>query len=137
LNRAQAVIPRANGFRFHGDVLALDSTTIKLCLALCPWAKFRKNKGAIKLHTAIDLAGDLPKFAVMTDGKMHDVKAAKHFLHFDPGTTVVFDRAYVDYLFLNDLDKNGVFFVTLMKTNCQFSIIECRETNRTRGHICD
>jgi hypothetical protein len=137
LNRAQTVIPRANGFRFHGDVLALDSTTIQLCLALCPWAKFRRNKGATKLHTAIDLAGDLPKFAIMTDGKMHDVKAAKHFLHFDPGTTVVFDRAYVDYLFLNDLDENGVFFVTRMKTNCQFRIIECRETNRTRGHICD
>lgn len=137
LNRAQTVIPRANGFRFHGDVLALDSTTIQLCLALCPWAKFRKNKGATKLHTAIDLAGDLPKFAVMTDGKMHDVKAAKHFLHFDPGTTVVFDRAYVDYGFLNDLDENGVFFVTRIKTNCQFKVVKCRETNRTRGHICD
>lgn len=137
LNRAQRLVPRANGFRFHGDVLALDSTTIQLCLALCPWARFRRHKGAVKLHTAIDLAGDLPKFAVMTDGKMHDVKAAKHFLHFDSGTTVVFDRAYVDYGFLNDLNEDGVFFVTRTKTNCQFRVTECRETNRTRGHICD
>lgn len=137
LERARAVIPRTNGFRFHGDVLALDSTTIELCLELCPWARFHHDKGATKLHTAIDLAGDLPQFTVMTDGRMHDVKAAKSFLHFQPDTTVVFDRAYVDYLFLHHLNQQGVFFVTRMKSNCQFRVLECRSTNRTRGHRCD
>lgn len=137
LKRAHTVIPSANGFRFHGDVLALDSTTIELCLELCPWARFHHGKGATKLHTAIDLAGDLPQFAVVTEGRMHDVKAAKRYLHFQPDTTVVFDRAYINYLFLNDLNKQGVFFVTRMKSNCQFRVVECRKTNRTRGHICD
>jgi len=137
LNRARTLIPRANGFRFNGNVLALDSTTIELCLELCPWARFHHGKGAAKLHTAIDLAGDLPQFTVITDGRVHDVKAAKKYLHFEPDTTVVFDRAYVDYAFLNDLNKQGVFFVTRMKSNCRFRVVECRETNRTRGHICD
>lgn len=137
LAHARAVIPKRHGFRFHGDVLALDSTTIELCLALCPWARFHHSKGAAKLHTAIDLAGDLPQFAVVTDGRMHDVKAAKRYLHFPSATTVVFDRAYVDYRFLNDLNEQGVLFVTRMKSNCQFRVVECRDTNRTRGHICD
>lgn len=138
LNRAKKVVPRATkSFRFHGAVWALDSTTIKLCLALCPWAKFHHGKGAAKLHTAIDLAGDLPNFAVITEGKMHDVKAAKNLLDFEPGTTGVFDRAYVDYGFLNRLNENKVFFVTRMKTSGKFKVIECRKTNRTRGHMCD
>lgn len=137
LSRARAIIPRANGFRFHGDVLALDSTTIELCLELCPWARFHHGKGATKLHTAIDLAGNLPQFAVVTDGRVHDVVVAKKVLHFEPDTTVVFDRAYVDYGFLNDLNEQDVFFVTRMKSNCQFRVVACRETNRTRGHICD
>lgn len=137
LDRARTLIPRNNGFRFHGDVLALDSTTIELCLALCPWARFHHSKGAAKLHTAIDLAGDLPQFTVVTDGRIHDVRAAKHYLKFKPDTTVVCDRAYVDYVFLNDLNKQGVFFVTRMKSNCRFRVIECRQTDRTRGHICD
>lgn len=137
LNRARATIPRAKNFRFHGNVLALDSTTIELCLELCPWAHFHHHKGAAKLHTAIDLAGDLPQFAVVTDGRMHDVTVAKKLVRFQPDTTVIFDRAYVDYGYLNDLNTQGVLFVTRMKSNCRFHAVECRETNRTRGHMCD
>jgi hypothetical protein len=137
LQRAKAVVPRISGFRFHGDVLALDSTTIELCLSLCPWARFHHDKGAAKLHTAIDIAGDLPLFAVVTDGRVHDVTAAKRYLRFEPDTTVVFDKAYVDYAYLNNLNKDHVFFVTRMKTNCSFKVVESRQTNRTRGHKCD
>ena len=137
LARATAVAPKKSGFRFHGQVLALDSTTIELCLALSPWAVFRKAKGAVKLHTAIDIAGNLPQFAIITDGKHHDLRTAREHLHFDPGTTVVFDRAYIDYAWLNDLNQGGVWFVTQMKTNCQYAILECHEHDRTRGLRAD
>lgn len=136
LHRARTLLPRKTGFKFQGEVFALDSTTIELCLALCPWARFHHDKGAAKLHTAIDLAGDLPQFAVITDGRVHDVTVAK-VLHFSPDSTVVFDRAYIDYGYLNDLNQQGVFFVTRMKSNCRFKVRESQETNRTRGHVCD
>ena len=84
LARAQAVAPKKNGFRFHGQVFALDSTTIELCLSLSPWAVFRRAKGAVKLHTAIDIAGNLPQFAVITDGKHHDLRTARENIAFDP-----------------------------------------------------
>lgn len=137
LSRAQAIAPKKSGFRFHGQVFALDSTTIELCLALSPWAVFRRAKGAVKLHTAIDVAGNLPQFAVITDGKHHDLRTARENIHFEPGATVVFDKAYIDYAWLNDLNQGGVWFVTRMKTNCHYQILECREHDRTRGLRAD
>lgn len=137
LRRAQAVAPSKSGFRFHGQVFALDSTTIELCLALSPWAVFRRSKGAVKLHTAIDIAGNLPQFAVITDGKHHDLRTARENISFEPGATVLFDRAYIDYAWLNDLDKGGVWFVTRMKTNCHYKIVECHDHDRTRGLRAD
>lgn len=134
LHRARTALPRKTGFKFQGEVFALDSTTIELCLALCPWARFHHSKGAAKLHTAIDLAGDLPQFAVVTDGRVHDVTVAKS-LRFAPDSTVVFDRAYVDYGYLNDLNQAGVFFVTRMKSICRFKVVDWDKTNRTRGHV--
>lgn len=137
LGRAQRCAPKKNGFRFHGQVLALDSTTIELCLSLSPWAKFHHDKGATKLHTAIDIAGDLPLFTVITDGRIHDIRAAREQIQFQPGTTVVFDRGYVDYSWLNNLNQSHVWFVTRTKSNCRFKVVESRPTDRTRGHICD
>jgi putative transposase len=137
LSRAQAAAPKKNGFRFHGDVFALDSTTIELCLSLSPWAIFRSTKGAVKLHTAIDIAGNLPQFAVITDGKHHDLRTARERISFNPGATAVFDRAYIDYAWLNDLNQGGVWFVTRMKTNCQFNVLECNDHDRTRGLRAD
>jgi hypothetical protein len=137
LARAQAVAPKKAGFRFHGQVFALDSTTIELCLSLSPWAVFRRAKGAVKLHTAIDIAGNLPQFAVITDGKHHDLRTARENISFEPGATVVFDKAYIDYGWLNDLNQGGVWFVTRMKTNCQYTILECDDHDRTRGLRAD
>ena len=137
LSQAQKFAPVKNGFRFNGQVLALDSTTIELCLSLCPWAKFHHDKGATKLHTAIDIAGDLPQFAVITDGRTHDIRAAREQISFNKGTTVVCDRGYVDYAWLNELNQNGVWFVTRTKTNMIFKVVESKPTDRTRGHICD
>lgn len=137
LARAQAVAPKKTGFRFHGPVFALDSTTIELCLSLSPWAVFRRAKGAVKLHTAIDIAGNLPQFAVITDGKTHDIRAARGQIWFEPGATVVFDKAYIDYAWLNELNQGGVWFVTRMKSNCHYQVIKCREHDRTRGLRAD
>lgn len=135
--KAHLLAPKKKGFRFQGQVLALDSTTIELCLSLSPWARFHHNKGATKLHTAIDIAGDLPLFAIITDGRTSDIRAAREQIKFPPGTTVIFDRGYVDFHWLNDINENKVWFVTRAKSNIKFKVIQSSPTDRTRGHICD
>ena len=135
LQVAQLRAPKAK-FRFKGPIWAMDSTTISLCLELCPWARFHHGKGAFKLHTAIDLAGDLPQFALITPGRVHDIKAIRT-LEFPPGTTLIVDRGYVDYGWFWDLTQAGVYFVTRMKDNCRYKVRECRAVNRTQGLRCD
>jgi hypothetical protein len=137
LSEATRLAPKQNGFRFKGDVFALDSTTIELCLSLCPWARFHHGKGAVKLHTAIDIAGDLPQFTVITEGRTHDIKAARENLAFKPGDTVAMDRGYVDFSWMNDLNVGSVTFVTRAKSNMRFKVVECRKTDRTRGYMAD
>lgn len=137
LREASKVSPKST-FKFKGDVFAMDSTTIELCLSLCPWAAFHHGKGACKLHTAIDVAGDLPQFAVITNGKVHDVGIAREIaMGFKPGDTVVMDRGYLDYAFMNGLNENKVTFVTRAKTNCHFKVVESRAVNRTQGFRAD
>lgn len=139
LSRARALAPSST-FRFKGNVFALDSSTIELCLSLSPWARFHHGKGACKLHTAIDLAGDLPEFAVITTGRVADIKVARALKNprlLSPGATWIFDRGYVDYGWLSELNQKGIFFVTRAKSNCRFKVRKSRETDRTRGHICD
>lgn len=135
LQMAQLQAPKA-GFRFKGPIWAMDSTTISLCLELCPWARFHHGKGAFKLHTAIDLAGDLPQFALITPGRVHDIKAIRA-LEFPAGTTLIVDRGYVDYRWMWSLTESGVWFVTRMKDNCRHKVRECRRVNRTQGLRCD
>ena len=140
LKRAYAVAPRKHRFKFTGDVFALDSSTIELCLMLCPWARFhheKTGKGAVKLHTAIDVANDLPQFVIITDGRQHDMKVAREQIAFKPNDTVLMDKAYVDYAWMNDLNVGGVTFVTRAKKNCHFKVVESREVNRTRGLRAD
>jgi len=139
LERAQKAAPTKTGFRFHGDVFAMDSTTIELCLSLSPWAQFHHDRGACKLHTAIDIAGNLPQFAVITDGRTHDVRIARNRLrfYFHKGAVLVFDKAYVDYDWMNELNDEGVFFVTRIKTNCRYQILKCHSHDRTRGLRAD
>lgn len=137
LSRATQLAPKKNGFRFKGDIFALDSTTIELSLKLCPWAHYQQSKGAVKLHTAIDIAGDLPQFTVITDTKTQDMQVARQDLAFKPGDTVMIDRGYLDYSWFNDLNNGGITFVTRAKSNCYFKVLECRPTNRTRGYMAD
>lgn len=135
LNRTQSCAP-GHPFRFKGKVLAFDSTTIGLCLSLSPWAKFHHGKGAFKLHTALDLAGNLPVFVVLTPGKVHDIKVARR-VQFPVGATVMMDRGYIDFSWLYELDKSGVFFVTRMKDNCRYKVRKCRSKNQEQGIAAD
>jgi putative transposase len=140
LARATQLAPKKSGFRFHGSIFALDSTTIKLCLKLCPWARFhheKQGKGAVKLHTAIDIAGDLPQFTVITNGRCHDIRAARENISFKPGSTVLMDRGYLDFAWMSELNQGRVTFVTRAKKNMHFKVVECRKTNRTQGYMAD
>lgn len=137
LGRANNLAPKSK-FKFKGDIFAMDSSTIELCLALCPWAAFHHGKGACKLHTAIDVASDIPQFAVLTHGRVHDITVARQIaMGFSPGDTVLMDRGYVDFAFMNSLNENKVTFVTRAKKNCHFKVVESRPTDRTRGFMAD
>jgi Transposase DDE domain len=112
-------------FRFKNKLVSLDSTVIDLCATLFDWAKFRRTKGAVKLHLLLDHDGYLPSVAVITEGKRHDVRVART-LRFDPGTILVMDRGYVDYEWFGTLTADGVFFVTRLKDNAVYAVEELR-----------
>lgn len=115
---------------------ALDSTFIELCLSVFPWAQFRQTKGAIKLHTLLDLDGLLPAFLNITDGKTHDVTAAKK-MSLPKGSLVTFDRAYVDYKWLYTLQTKRIRFVTRLKANACYRVVERRKVDKSTGLRCD
>ena len=95
-------------------VFALDSTTIDLCLSMFKWAKFRKAKGAVKLHTLLDLKTDIPVFIHISDGKMHDVNALD-MIEFENGAFYVMDKGYIDFARFYKITLSGAFFVTRAK----------------------
>ena len=117
-------------------VYALDSTTIDLCLSLFPWAKFRKHKGAIKLHTLMDLRGSIPSFIKITDGKVHDIHILDDLIP-EPGSFYVMDRGYLDFARLYHLALCSAFFVTRSKTNLKFRRIYSHPIDKSLGLICD
>lgn len=137
LGQAHQLSPAKTGFRFKGRIFAMDSTTIELCLSLSPWARFHHGKGACKLHTAIDIGASLPYFAVITNGRTHDIRPAKKKKRFQKGDTALVDRAYVDFAWLNSLNNDGIFFVTRMKSNCRYQVLECHPHDRTKGLRAD
>ncbi|MCU0370539.1 MAG: IS4 family transposase [Bacteroidales bacterium] len=123
-------------FRFKNKLLSLDSSVISLCLTLFPWAKFRRTKGAVKLHLLLDHDGYLPSFACISDGKKHDVHIAR-LLSVAPGSIIAMDRGYNDYRLFANWTRNGVFFVTRLKDNADYLVVD-QHPVATRGHIvCD
>ena len=113
-------------------VYALDASTIDLTLSLFPWAKFRKTKGAIKLHAMIDLRGNIPAFLTITDGKVHDVKAAPQVPIEAEGIYVV-DRAYIDFEWLRGIDETDAFFVTRLKKSIRWTRVISHPVNKSFG----
>ena len=108
-------------FRFKNKLFSLDATVIDLCLEMFDWAKFRRAKGAIKLHLLLDHDGCLPCFGVITEGKTHEIRVART-LTWPRGSIVAMDRGYVDYAFLDSLDEREVFFVTRLKDGASFTV---------------
>ena len=117
-------------------VYALDSTTIDLCLALFPWAKFRKRKAAIKRHTLLDLRGNLPTVIILTPGKVHDVNILDQLV-FEPGAFYVMDRGYLDFTRLYGIHQSRAFFVTRTKKSSQLKRRYSRPVDKTTGLRCD
>lgn len=125
LGRCQSLAHGRRKFRFKNKLVSLDSTVIDLCMSLFDWAKFKRTKGAIKLHLLLEHDGYLPSMAVITDGRTSDIQVARG-LRFEPGTVLVLDRGYVDYSWFDQLTRQGVFFVTRLKHNAVYDLVEAR-----------
>jgi len=124
------------GVSLEETVYALDSTTIDLCLSLFPWALFRKQKGAIKLHTLLDLRGSIPSFIKITNGKIHDVNILDELIP-EAGSFYIMDRGYFDFARLYRLNVLGAFFVVRAKSNLQFRRLYSRPVDKSTGLRCD
>ena len=124
------------GVDLNATVYALDSTTIDLCLSVFPWARFRRTKGAIKLHTLLNLHGAIPEFVLISDGKLHDVHALDHLIPC-PGAYYIMDRGYLDLGRLYRLHTARSLFVTRAKANFKFRRRYSHPVDRTTGLICD
>lgn len=141
---AQLLIRRARrmyatealGVDLDNTVYALDSTTIDLCLAVFPWAHFRSTKAAVKMHTLLDLRGNIPSFIHVSDGKLHDVNVLDLLVP-EPGAFYVMDRGYIDYARLYVLHQAAAFFVTRAKANLDARRVYSALADRSSGVICD
>jgi len=120
----------------ENTVYALDATTIDLCLSMFPWAKFRRNKGAIKLHTLLDLRGNIPTFIHISDGKLHEVNTLD-ILPLEAGAFYVMDRGYLDFTRLQTISNHSAFFVIRSKSNLKYRRIYSHQIDRGTGLICD
>jgi hypothetical protein len=142
---AQVLISHARKL-YHNDpefivdldntIYALDATTIDLCLSLFPWAKFRKHKGAIKLHTLLDIQGSIPVFIEITSGLVHDVNILDVLIP-EPGSFYIMDRAYLDFERLYRIKENLGYFIIRAKKNMKFQRIESRKVDKSTGLRCD
>jgi hypothetical protein len=126
----------SNPVDLKAPVFALDSSTIDLCLSLFPWAPFRKTKAAVKLHTLLNLQGNIPDFILISDGKMHDVNVLD-YLNFIAGAYYVMDRGYLDFARLYKLNQSKAFFVTRAKRNTKMSRRFSRPVDKSTGVQCD
>jgi len=124
------------GVEIEQTVYALDSTTIDLCLSVFPWARFRKTKGAIKLHTLLDLRGNIPTFIHISDGKPHDVNILDQLVP-EPGAFYIMDRGYLDFARLYQLTLCATFFIIRAKSNFQFRRLYSHRVDKTSGLLCD
>lgn len=135
LARCQRVTPDHN-FKFDHPLYSLDASTIDVCLSAFPWADFRTTKGAVKLHVGLNHAGYLPEFVTITEGKKHDVTVGRMF-NFPKGSIVAIDKGYNDYSWYNQLTDKGIFFVTRLKSNAKYRIVQRQPVLKSKGLTCD
>ena len=137
LDRVMSYAPK-HKFRFHNPLYAIDSTTIKLSINLYDWAYYRKHKGAIKLHTGLDLSGNLPCFVLMSNGKMVDIRAAREHISIIPDSIYTFDKGYYDLAWFQHIADSGAFFATRIKSNAKIEFVgQHREPNQKLGVVRD
>lgn len=125
LGRVRAEIGPRHKFRFKNRLLSMDGTVVELCASSFDWAHYKRLKGAVKLHMILDHAGHLPAFCRITEGNVHEIQVART-VDFTPGTIVVFDRGYVDYEWFRSLSRQKVWFVTRLRDNISYSVVEQR-----------
>ncbi|MGH9895217.1 MAG: IS4 family transposase, partial [bacterium] len=123
-------------FRFRNKLYSFDASTVSLCLSVFPWAKFRRAKGAIKLHALLDHDGHVPSFVRVTTGRTHDIQQARS-LRLEPDSILVFDRGYVDYAWFYQIHLQGAYFVTRLKRGAVFRVLERREAPPLSGVTAD
>jgi putative transposase len=136
LERCRSLTPK-HKFRFHNPLYTWDATTIDLCLAMFPWARFRTAKGAIKLHTQFAHAGHLPDLIVITDGKGHDLSVAKHHFPLIPDSIYCYDRGYQDFAWFRRIDTMGAFFVTRLKGNVAYEVSGQHNPSKNKHVLLD
>lgn len=135
LSRCQSGAPN-HKFRFKNPLYSLDASTIDLCLSVFPWADFRSTKGAIKMHVGLNHNGFIPEFVTITEGKTSDITAGRT-LNFPKGSIIAIDRGYNDYAWFNQLTNKGIFFVTRLKTNAKYRVIERHSVLKSKGLTSD
>lgn len=134
--RAENRLGRPRTFRFKNKLLSFDSTTIPLCLALFPWARFRRAKGGVKAHVLLDHSDYMPAFVSITEAKQHDLGQA-YTMPLNPGSIVALDKAYIDYELFGHWNANGIFFVTRMKENAVYEILQERDLPKNKNILRD
>ena len=135
LSKCQPWAPQ-HKFRFHNPLYSIDATVIDLCLSLFNWATFRTTKGAVKLHVKLNHAGYLPTFVVVTTGKVHEQKVAP-LIPLDKGDVAVFDRAFTNFRWYATLCDKGIYFVTRLKKNAAYRVIERRDISHLKSITSD
>jgi len=135
LSKCQPWAPK-HKFRFKNPLYSIDATVIDLCLSLFDWAKFRTTKGAVKLHVKLNHAGYLPTFVVVTTGKVHEQKIAPS-IPLEKGDVAVFDRGFTDFGWYATLCEKGIYFITRLKKNADYRVLERRDTSRYKNISSD
>jgi len=136
LSRKIQGLPGSHGFKFKNRLYAFDTTVVDLCLSLYQWAGFRRRKGAVKLHTLLNLSGNVPSLVNVTDGKTHEVTIA-HKLRFQPGDIVVWDRAFTDFTLFATIQAQRAFFVIRQRKNAAYQVLENLPLPRRIGLLSD
>lgn len=136
LERCKDITPK-HKFRFKNPLYTIDATTIELCLAAFPWAKFRRAKGALKLHCQLDHAGNIPSFLVMTDAKQHEIRVTRKNFDLLPDSIYCFDKAYIDFDFFRDILDAKSTFVTRAKENLDYQVAGQHTQDNKKGVLSD
>lgn len=126
----------AHKFRLRHKLYTLDATTVDLCLSVFRWAKFRKTKGALKIHTLLDHQGHIPRCVIITDGKTHEIKVARK-LRLEADSILIIDKAYIDYCWLYQIHLQQAWFVTRLKSNALYRVIRRLPVDRASGITSD